>query len=105
MSRSLGSSAQQWLEALGRRFVRERYNARRLLREVVEEVRGAQSFAQMAPRVVARIEAALHPEFVTLLVREPREPAYHVLAAAPAGHEPAALPAESKLLACARLPA
>ena len=44
---------QQWIEALDRRFFRERYDSRRLLREVVEEVRGAQSFAQMA-----RIEAA-----------------------------------------------
>jgi len=94
---------QHWLEALDRRFFREHYDAQRLLREVVEEVRAAQSFEQQAPRAVARIEAALHPEFVALLVREPREPAYRSLAAAPAGHEPAPLPAESKLLALIRL--
>ncbi len=94
---------QQWLEALDRRFFRERYDARRLLREVVEEVREARSFERMAPRAVARIEAALHPEFAALLVREPREPAYRTLAAAPAGQAPAPLPAESKLLALVRL--
>lgn len=94
---------QQWLEALDRRFFREHYDAQRLLREVVEEVREAQSFERMAPRVVARIEAALHPEFAALLVREPREAAYRTLAAAPAGQAHAPLPAESKLMALVRL--
>ncbi len=94
---------QKWLEVLDRRFFRERYDAQRLLREVVEETRTAQSFEQQAPRVVARIEAALHPEFAALLVREPREPAYHRLAASPAGQSLAPLPAESKLLSLVRL--
>ena len=90
---------QRWLEALDRRFFRERYDAHRLLREVVEDVRQAGSFERFAPRVVAKVEAALHPEFVALLVREPREASYRALAAAPAGQAPPALPAESKLLA------
>ncbi len=94
---------QQWLEALDRRFFRERYNARRLLREVIEELRAAQSLKAFAPRLVARIEAALHPEFAALLVHEPREPFYRALAAAPAGQAPPALPAESKLVALVRL--
>lgn len=94
---------QKWLQALDRRFFRERYDAHRLLREVVEEVRGARDFQQVAPQAVARIDAALHPEFVSLLIREPREPAYHSLAAAPPGHELAALPAQSKLMSLVRL--
>lgn len=94
---------QQWLDSLDRRFFREHHDARRLLREVVEEVRLAESLAEMAPRVVVRIEAALHPEFVALLVREPRETSYHTLAAAPSGQGPAPLPGESKLLALVRL--
>ncbi len=89
----------QWLEALDRRFFRERYDAQRLLREVVEEVRQAGSFEHVAPRVVARIEAALHPEFAALLVREPRESNYRSLAAAPAGQAPPPLPADSKVVA------
>jgi hypothetical protein len=72
----------QWLAALDRRFFRERYDAQRLLREVVEEVRQPGGFERVAPRVVARIEAALHPEFVALLVRDPREANYRSLAAA-----------------------
>jgi tRNA A-37 threonylcarbamoyl transferase component Bud32 len=94
---------QQWLETLDRRFFRERYDARRILREIVEEVHPARSFEQEAPLVVARIEAALHPQFAALLVCEPREVSYHTLAAAPAGQGPQSLPKGSKLLALVRL--
>src|SRR5439155_1525227 len=97
------SQRRKWLESLDRRFFRERYDAQRLLREVVEDVRGAQSFERMAPGVVARIEAALHPEFAALLVREPREPAYRALAVTPAGRQFPALPAHSTLMALVRL--
>jgi tRNA A-37 threonylcarbamoyl transferase component Bud32 len=94
---------QSWLEALDRRFFRERYDAQRLLREVVEEVRESRSFERVAPRVVARIEAALHPEFAGLLVRGRGEANYRSLAMAPAGHAFPALPAESKLVSLVRL--
>ncbi len=97
------SSRRQWLEALDRRFFRERYDAQRLLREIAEEAREAHSFERVSPRVVARIEAALHPEFVALLVREPGEAAYRALAAAPAGHAPPPFPAASKLVALVRV--
>ncbi|HEY6266961.1 MAG TPA: protein kinase [Candidatus Acidoferrum sp.] len=94
---------QSWLESLDRRFFRERYDAQRLLREVVEEIREARSFERVAPRVVARVEAALHPEFAGLLVREPGEPKYHNLAMAPSGRALPVLPAESKLMSLVRL--
>jgi tRNA A-37 threonylcarbamoyl transferase component Bud32 len=94
---------QRWMEVLDQRFFRDRYDAQRLLREVAEGVREAGSIERVAPSVVARIEAALHPEFVAVLVREPREASYHSLAAAPAGQAPAALPADSKALALMRL--
>jgi tRNA A-37 threonylcarbamoyl transferase component Bud32 len=92
-----------WLEALDRRFFRERYDAQRLLREVVEEVREARSFGQVAPHVATHIETALHPEFVVLLTREPHEPSYRSLAAAPAGQVLPALPPGSKLMSLVRL--
>jgi eukaryotic-like serine/threonine-protein kinase len=94
---------QSWLEVLDRRFFRERYDAQRLLREVVEEVRQARTFERVAPRVVAPIEAALHPEFAGLLVREPGEANYRSLAMAPAGHALPVFPAESKLMSLVRL--
>jgi tRNA A-37 threonylcarbamoyl transferase component Bud32 len=92
-----------WLEALDRRFFREHYDAQRLLREVVEEVREAGSFERVSPRVVARIGAALHPEFVALMVRDPRELSYRIVASAPVGQAPPPLLAESKLISFIRL--
>lgn len=92
-----------WLKSLDRRFFRERYDAQKLLRDVVEEVRQARSFDAVAPLVVAKVETALHPEFAALLVRELRQPAYNTLAAAPAGQAPLPLPAESKLVSLVRL--
>jgi eukaryotic-like serine/threonine-protein kinase len=94
---------QSWLEALDRRFFRERYDAQRLLREVVEEIREARTFERVAPRVVAPIEAALHPEFAGLLVHETGEANYRSLAMAPAEHALPVLPAESKLMSLVRL--
>jgi tRNA A-37 threonylcarbamoyl transferase component Bud32 len=93
----------QWLAALDRRFFREHYDAQQLLREVAEEAREAHGFERLAPRVVARIEAALHPEYVSLLVRQPSETNFHSLAAAPSGQAPPPLPAESKLVALVRV--
>jgi serine/threonine-protein kinase len=92
-----------WLEALDRRFFREHYDAQRLLREVVEEVRGAASFESVVTPVVARIEAALHPEFVVLLVHNPGEATFRGVAAAPAGNAPLPLLAESKLVSLMRV--
>jgi len=97
------SRRKPWLEALDRRFFREHYDAQRLLREVVEEVREAGSFERVSPRVVARIGAALHPEFVALMVRDPRELSYRVAASAPVGQAPPPLLAESKLISFIRL--
>jgi serine/threonine-protein kinase len=94
---------QGWLDALDRRFFRERYNAQRLLREVAEDVRQAASLEPMAPAVVARIAQALHPGFVALLVRDRDGRSYRTVAASPAGSAPASLNADNKLLAIARL--
>ena len=92
-----------WLDALDRRFFRERYDAQRLLREVAEQVRQAASFEQAAPRVVAQIESALHTEFTAVLMRRTDEPVYSVVAAAPVGAAPPGLPADSKLVSMIRL--
>ena len=59
----------RWLDALDRRFFRERYDARTLLHSVVEEVRRSGSLELAAPLVVKQIERALHPRFVTVLAR------------------------------------
>lgn len=92
-----------WLEAIDRRFFRERYNAQQILREVAEEIRHAGSLELVGPRVVGRIEAALHPEFAALLVREPPDPDYRSIASAPAGATPPAISADTKTIGLLRL--
>jgi tRNA A-37 threonylcarbamoyl transferase component Bud32 len=92
-----------WMEKLDKRFFREQYNSQRILASVLEDIRDAKSFERVAPRVVARIEAALHPEFVSVMVRQPSESQYHFLSSAPSGHTTPPLAADSKLVALARL--
>ena len=94
---------QQWLTTLDRHFFRERYDAQRLLREVAEGIREAGDLEQVASRVVAQIETALHPELVALLVREPEAASFRSVAAAPAGQAPPPLAADSKLMSLMRV--
>jgi tRNA A-37 threonylcarbamoyl transferase component Bud32 len=93
----------QWMEVLDRRFYREHYNAQQLLRQTVDEIRASSNLAEVAPKAVARIEQALHPEFVAILMREAAEPTYRCIASAPAEIYPRGLSAESKLMSAFRL--
>jgi hypothetical protein len=93
----------QWMEVLDRRFYREHYNAQQLLRQTVDEIRASSNLAEVAPKVAVRIEQALHPEFVAILMREPVEPLYRCIAAAPPEIYPRGLSAESKLMSAFRL--
>jgi tRNA A-37 threonylcarbamoyl transferase component Bud32 len=97
------SRRERWLGALDRRFFRERYDAQRLLREVLEDVRQAASLDAVAPVVTAKIEAALHPECAMLLAREPGQPCYRALACAPASARPLEVQSETKLMGLLRL--
>jgi eukaryotic-like serine/threonine-protein kinase len=92
-----------WLETLDRRFFRERYDTQRVLREVVGEIREARGFERVAPWVVARIESAIHPEFVSLMVREAGQHEYRPLASAPSDRIVPPLAADSKLVGLARV--
>jgi tRNA A-37 threonylcarbamoyl transferase component Bud32 len=94
---------QTWLSGLDRRFFRDKYDAQRLFREIVEEVRHAGSVEQVAPSVAARVADALHAEFCALLQRRPGEPLYRVVAAAPVGALTADLPATNKLIPLVRM--
>jgi serine/threonine-protein kinase len=86
-----------WLSALDRRFFRERYNAQRVLRSIGDEVRRAPDMPAFAPHIVTRIEEALHPELAALLVRQPGEDHYRVVAAAPVNVSLLPLPADSTI--------
>jgi tRNA A-37 threonylcarbamoyl transferase component Bud32 len=89
-----------WLQALDRRFFRERYDAQRVLTGVVEEVRRSAGFEQVAPQVLPLIENAVHPEFAALTLRE-SSGAPRVLASGATGIPP--IPTDSKLLSLIRL--
>jgi eukaryotic-like serine/threonine-protein kinase len=93
---------QKWLEALDRRFFRERYDAQRLLRGVVEELHRADSIGQASARVVGQVEVALHPTFVALMVREPGRDVYARLVGAPVSRGPLDMPGGGRLFALAR---
>jgi hypothetical protein len=93
---------QRWLDALDRRFFRERYDAERLLRGVVEDLHRAGSFDEAAGRVVAAVGRALHPTFAAVLLRRPGADHYTRLAGEPAGGGPSQFPASAKVLAMAR---
>jgi hypothetical protein len=88
----------QWLGALDRRFFRERYDAQRLVRQIVEDLRHETTITGAAPRVVSQIEAAIHPEFAALLVRAPGDTMYRPVAAAPPDRLPPPVSAASKLV-------
>ena len=92
-----------WLDAIDRRFFREKYDARQLLRELAGEIRQARSLDRVAPKAAAQIEAALHPEFAAVLIRHVDSAMFETLAAAPAGRAPAALPASCALVGLMRV--
>lgn len=93
----------EWQESLDRRFFREQYNAQQILKEIAEEIDESRSLQLAAPRVVARVESALHTEFVAMLVHDPGTAEYRCIASAPAGLAPAALGAGSKLVGLVRV--
>src|ERR1700730_16297222 len=94
---------QKWLSELDRRFFRDKYDAHRLFREIVEEIRHAASLEQVSPSVVTRVAEALHAGFCAMLVRKPGESLYRVVAAAPVGSLTADLPATNKLVPLVRM--
>ena len=89
----------RWSAAIDRRFFREEYNARHLLRDVAERARRAGSLARAGPGVVARIEAALHPEYAALMFRPSGGASFTCIASAPAGHGPPAIAESGWLVA------
>jgi len=87
---------EEWLDRVDRRFFRERYDAQRLLRSIVEEIGLASNFDAIAPSIVHRIDEALHPEFVSVLGHVPGEAVFAVTpgsaAASPEERPPLFLP-------------
>jgi eukaryotic-like serine/threonine-protein kinase len=93
---------QKWLSALDRRFFRDKYDAQQLFRDIVEEIRRAETVEQVASHVVARVSKALHTSGCGLMLRKPGEPLYRVVAAAPQGSLNTDLPTTNKLIPLVR---
>jgi tRNA A-37 threonylcarbamoyl transferase component Bud32 len=90
-----------WMDALDRRFFRERYDAYQLLSAVAEDIRRSPSFDEAARQVIARIASALHPEGVSLMMRRPGESMYQTVAAV--NEHVGCIPADARLVALARV--
>ena len=92
-----------WMASLDRRFFRERYDAHQILRQVVEDVRATARLHTVAPVVVSRMSAAFHSTFVALLVCEPHQRDFHVMAVAPGTTDVPRLTRDSKLVGLVRV--
>lgn len=58
-----------WMNALDRRFFRERYAAQQILKDVVDDIGRSDSFEAAAQKVVSRIDSALHPVMTAVMLR------------------------------------
>ncbi len=92
-----------WMASLDRRFFRERYDAHQILRQVVDDVRAAAGLDTVASVVVSRMSAAFHSTFCALLVCEPHQRRFHVLAVAPDTTHVPRLTRDSKLVGLVRV--
>jgi serine/threonine-protein kinase len=91
-----------WMITLDRRFYRERYDAQRILRSVLTQVRQAATLEEAAPQTVAQIDAALHPQFAAIMMRRSEGDSFGVVASSGESRVPD-IPAESKFIALVRL--
>lgn len=94
---------QIWLNEIDCRFFRDHYDAQRLLRDVIEEVKEARSLGAISVSVLGRIQTALHPEFVALLRHDKDEGDHRIAACMPAGHPVPQLRPDGKLVQLLRL--
>lgn len=60
------------LETIDRRFFREQYDARRILTQLLDRVRGTSGTSALALLIAEQVDLALHLEGISLLVLDPR---------------------------------
>jgi hypothetical protein len=92
----------EWLDRIDRRFFRDRFDAQRLLQEVIQDLEEAKSLDTAAGEVLTRIQEALHPEFVSLMHHEADEREFRSIACAPV-HQTPRLQTNGKLMALLRV--
>ena len=94
---------ERWLRSLDRRFFREQYDAQDIVHSTLEQVRAASSLADVAPTVVKRIHAAMHPTFCAIFGRRPIDITYSVISAFPDRFSPPVLRTQNKVIELAKL--
>ena len=64
------------LEAIDRRFFREQYDARKILTQLADRIRGVHDAKELAEVTCREVDRALHLEACSLLIEEPRTAHY-----------------------------
>jgi GAF domain-containing protein len=86
------------LAALDRRYFRESYDARIVLRKLTEAVRKTRDIADLSSMLVEQVDKALHLESVVLMAAAPEQPGILKSAAALGVAEPDAIPASAQFV-------
>ena len=86
------------LAALDRRYFREAYDGRRVLRELTEAVRKTPNIADLAQLLVEQVDKALHVESVVIMTATPEQPGLLRAAAARGVTEPESITASAQFV-------
>ena len=86
------------LEALDRRYFREAYDGRRVLRELTEAVRKTTDIRDLARLLVEQVDKALHVESVVIMTATPEQPGLLRAAASRGVAEPESITAAAQFV-------
>ncbi len=86
------------LAALDRRYFREAYDARLVLRQLTEAVRKTRDIADLSSMLVEQVDKALHVESVVLMAVTPEQPGILKSAAAKGVADPDPIPASAQFV-------
>jgi hypothetical protein len=89
----------RFLAALDRRYFREAYDARRVLRELTETVRKTPDIVDLSRLLVEQVDKALHVESIVVMAASPALPGVFQIAAARGAREPEPVTASSQFVA------
>ena len=93
----------QWLNALDRRFFREKFDTLLSLRNLTDEIRRSSLALSAWPDVVTTVGSALHADFAALMLAGRGETLLRPAAVAPSDRQLPPWPAGSRLLALLKL--
>ncbi len=86
------------LAALDRRYFRETYDARRVLRQLTDTVRKSRDISDLSRILVEQVDTALHLESVVLMAATPEQPGVLRCAAVLGASEPEPIPTSAQFV-------